>query len=53
MNQYYRARYYFDLAASLTPHTPFEEHCQQEAKEANAKLEMFNISGAVFNDFAG
>lgn len=52
MNQYYRARYYFELASSLTPHTPFEQRCQEDAKEMNVKLDMFNLTGAVFNDFA-
>lgn len=52
MNQYYKARYYFELASSLTPHTPFEKRCQEDAKEMNIKLDMFNLTGAVFNDFA-
>lgn len=52
MNHYYKARYYFDLAASLTPKSSFEKRCQEEAKEMINKLDMFNLTAAVFNDFA-
>lgn len=54
MNQHFRARYYLNLAASLPPHTPYEEECKNEARDLNVKLEIFDMANnAVFNDFAG
>lgn len=53
MKKYYKARYYFEMAESLTPHTTFEKSCQEEAKVMNEKIDLVDLSeGAAFNDFA-
>lgn len=53
MSYNYRARYYLNLAAHLTPHTDFEREYVNNAKKLEAKLEFFDLAReAVLNDFA-
>lgn len=53
MNRHYRAKYYLNLAAHLTPHTDFEKKYVDEAKKLEAELDFFDLAkDAVLNDFA-
>lgn len=44
MQQYFRARYYLNIAAYLPPRNEFEKKCAAEAKMLSNELQQFDIS---------